>query len=277
MPDLQANGITLHYQIQGQGPPLALIAGLGYSHWMWRLMAPLLAEQFQVITFDNRGVGCSDKPPGPYSAQMLAADTVGLLQALDLPHAAIMGHSMGGFVAQALVLDYPQMVDRLILSATNFGGPNHVPITPEAMAVMADVSGDAEERFYRGLSVSTAPGFAQRRPELVAQWLAHRQENPPQPDAYQAQLGVGLGLLSADAAFEDRLAQVQVPTLILSGEHDRVVPPQNAALLTQKIPGSILHILPGAGHFFPLEKPAEAARVIMQFLHEKSGNEEVSM
>jgi pimeloyl-ACP methyl ester carboxylesterase len=266
MPDVQANGITIHYQMQGQGPPLVLIAGLGYSHWMWHRMAPLLAEEYQVITFDNRGVGHSDKPPGPYSAQMLAADTVGLLQALDLPHAAVMGHSMGGFVAQALVLDYPQIIDRLILSATNFGGPNHVPITPEAMAIMADLSGDPKERFYRGLSVSTAPGFARRRPELVAQWLAHRQENPPQPEAYQAQLGVGLGLLSADAAFEDKLAQVQIPTLILSGKHDRVVPPENAMLLEQKIPGSIVHILPEAGHFFPLETPAAAARVIMQFL-----------
>lgn len=270
MPEVNVNDITLYYKSEGQGEPLMLLAGLSYSLWMWHRMVPILAEQFRVITFDNRGVGRSDKPRGPYSAQMLAADTAGLLQALDLPHAAIMGHSMGGAVAQALVLDYPHLVDRLILSATNFGGPNSVPPPQEAMAVLLDPSGDPEERFYRGLSVSTAPGFAEREPQIVAQWLAHRKEYPPDPEAYQAQLAVGLALFSAEASFEHRLPQVQVPTLILSGEQDRVIPPENASLLAKQIPESTLHILPRAGHFFPMETPDEAARLIMQFLHANS-------
>lgn len=266
MPEAQSNGITINYRRQGQGAPLVLIAGLGYSQWMWHRMAPILAEQFEVITFDNRGVGGSDKPPGPYNAQMLAADTAGLLQALDVPQAAIMGHSMGGFVAQALALEFPEVVQRLILSATNFGGPNHVPTSQEAMAILLDSSGDRLARFQRGLSVSTAPGFAERQPQVVADIRSYHEENPQPPEAYQAQLAIGLGLFSAEAAFEERLPQVEAPTLILSGEHDRVVPPQNAALLAQKIPKSTVHVLPGAGHLFPLETPAEAARIVAQFL-----------
>src|SRR6476661_10653754 len=133
MPKTTANGIELYYEIHGKGKPLVLISGLGYSLWQWRNMVPILAEYFQVITFDNRGVGQSDKPAGPYTAQMLAADMVGLLEALNIEMAIIMGHSMGGFIAQAMALDFPQRLGKLILCSTNFGGPHHIPVTPEAM------------------------------------------------------------------------------------------------------------------------------------------------
>ena len=82
MPKALVNDIHIDYEIHGDGPPLVLIAGLGYPKWMWHKMVPGLAAHFRVITFDNRGVGESDKPAGPYSAQMLAADTVGLMDAL---------------------------------------------------------------------------------------------------------------------------------------------------------------------------------------------------
>ncbi|HRO24857.1 MAG TPA: alpha/beta fold hydrolase, partial [Promineifilum sp.] len=99
MPYAQTNNINLYYELHGRGEPLVLIPGLGYDGWMWHRMIPGLAEHYQVISIDNRGVGQSDKPPGPYTAQMLAADVVGLLDALGLPKAHVMGHSMGGFVA----------------------------------------------------------------------------------------------------------------------------------------------------------------------------------
>jgi pimeloyl-ACP methyl ester carboxylesterase len=266
MPKVHANGIDIYYEIQGTGHPLVLIAGISYSHWMWQRMAPDLAQRYQVVLFDNRGVGETEAPPGPYSAQMMADDTAGLLEALDIPKAAIMGHSMGGFIAQALVLEHPERVDRLILSATNFGGPNHIPVSPEAMAVLSDVSGDPLERFKRGLEVSTAPGFAEAHPQIIEQWLAYRSENPIDPMAYQAQLAVGLGLLSAEASFEKKLTHVQAPTLILFGEHDKVVPVGNAELLHQQIPNSQIKILPNAGHFFPIEKPHAATEAIVEFL-----------
>ena len=266
MPKMHANGIEIYYEIQGTGLPLVLIAGISYTHWMWHRMAPELAKQYQVILFDNRGVGESEAPPGPYSAQMMAEDTAGLLEALDIQKAAIMGHSMGGFIAQALVLEHPERVDKLILAATNFGGPNHIPITPEAMAVLSDVSGDPLERFKRGLNVSTAPGFAESHPEIIETWLAYRSKNPINPAAYQAQLGVGMGLLSEAASFEKKLTSVQAPTLILFGEHDKVVPVGNAKLLHQQIPNSQIKILPEAGHFFPIEKPRAAAQAIFEFL-----------
>lgn len=265
---VHTNGIELYYEIQGAGTPLVLLAGLGYSGWQWRKMAPLLAPHCQVILPDNRGMGRSSKPPGPYTATMLATDIAGLLDALGLDRAAILGHSMGGFVAQALALEFPQRVSKLILAATNFGGPRHVPITPAAMAVLTDTTGDPLTRLRNGIIVSTAPGFADAHPEIVAEWLAWRAANPLDPVGYQAQLAIGLGLLRPETAFDQRLPAITAPTLILFGAHDAVVPPANAALLAQQIPHSRVHILPDAGHFFPLETPEEAARVVVEFVCE---------
>ena len=265
MPKIKTNTIELYYETHGTGKPLVLISGLGYSSWQWHKMVPLLAEKFQVITFDNRGVGQSDKPAGPYTAGMLAQDTVGLLDALKIEKAIIAGHSMGGFIAQAVALDFPQRVEKLILCSTNFGGPNHVPVTPEAMKVLTDVSSDALTRFKNGLAVSTAPGWSEKNPAMIEEWIQWRVANPIEPTHYQSQLAIGLGLMPEAAAFENKLPRLNVPTLILFGAHDKVVPPANADLLAQKIAGSTVVIFPDAGHFFPIEIAEAASRAITDF------------
>ena len=265
MPKAQSNGIELYYEIHGAGQPLVLISGLGYSLWQWHKMVPFLAEHFQVLTFDNRGVGQSDKPAGPYTAQMLAADTAGLLDALGIEKAIIAGHSMGGFIAQAMALDFPQKVAKLILCSTNFGGPHHVPVTAEAMKVLTDVTSDALTRFKNGLAVSTAPDWSEKNPEMIEDWVKWRVANPIDPAPYQAQMAIGFGLMPEAAAFENKLPRLNVPTLILFGAHDKVVPPENASLLAEKISGSKVVILPNAGHFFPIEVAEAASRTITDF------------
>ena len=265
MPKIASNGIDIYYEIHSQGKPLVLISGLGYSLWQWHRMVPFLMEHFQVITFDNRGVGQSDKPGGPYTAQMLADDTVGLLDALGIEKAILMGHSMGGFIAQALALDFPQRLDKLILCSTNFGGIHHVPVSPEAMKVLTDVSSDPLTRFKNGLIVSTAPGWAEKNPETIQEWIEWRVSNPIEPGAYQAQLAIGLALLDNAAAFEARLFQISIPTLILFGAYDKVVPPENASLLAEKIVSSQVVIFPDAGHFFPIEIPEAASETVTNF------------
>ena len=265
MPKIKTNNIELYYEIHGAGQPLVLISGLGYPLWQWHKMVPFLAEHFQVITFDNRGVGQSDKPAGPYTAQLLAADTAGLLDALGIEKAIIAGHSMGGFVAQAMALDFPQKVAKLILCSTNFGGPHHVPVTAEAMKVLTDVTSDALTRFKNGLAVSTAPGWSEKNPEMIEEWIQWRVANPIDPAPYQAQMAIGFGLMPEAAAFENKLPRLNVPTLILFGAHDKVVPPENASLLAEKISGSKIVILPNAGHFFPIEVAEAASRTITDF------------
>jgi pimeloyl-ACP methyl ester carboxylesterase len=265
VPKAAANGIKLYYEVQCEGRPLVLISGIGYTNWQWHRMAPLLARHYQVITFDNRGIGQSDKPEGPYSAHMLAADTVALLDTLGIDKATIMGHSMGGFIAQALALEFPYQVAKLILCSTNFGGPRHVPITSEAMKVLMDVSSDPLTRFRNGLYISTAPGWAEKNPQMIQEWVDWRAANPIEPVPYQAQLAIGLGLLMEEAAFENQLHRIHVPTLILFGKYDMVVPPANAALLAEKIPDSSVVILPDAGHFFPIEVPEAASQAVVDF------------
>ena len=272
MPNAKVNDIELFYEARGEGDPLVLISGLGYPMWQWHLMLPHLEKHFQVITLDNRGVGQSDIPAGPYTASMLAKDTVGLLDALGIDKAIVMGHSMGGFVAQAMALEYPERVNKLILASTNFGGPRHVPVTPEAMAVLSDVTSDPVTRFKNGLVVSTAPGFAERQPELIQKWLDWRVANPLDMAGYQAQMGIGLALLAEAASFENKLPNISAPTLILFGAHDKVVPPANADLLAKQIAGSQIRILPDAGHFFPLEVPEEAAQAVIQFAKQEVMN-----
>ena len=265
MPKITTNNIELYYEIHGAGHPLVLISGLGYPLWQWHKMVPFLAEHFQVITFDNRGVGQSDKPAGPYTAQMLAADTAGLLDALGIEQAIIAGHSMGGFIAQAMALDFPQKVAKLILCSTNFGGPHHVPVTAEAMKVLTDVTSDALTRFKNGLAVSTAPDWSEKNPEMIEEWIKWRVANPIDPAPYQAQMAIGFGLMPEAAAFENKLERLNVPTLILFGAHDKVVPPENASLLAEKISGSKVVILSNAGHFFPIEVAEAASRTITDF------------
>ncbi len=266
MPKALVNDIHIDYEIHGDGPPLVLIAGLGYPKWMWHKMVPGLAAHFRVITFDNRGVGESDKPAGPYSAQMLAADTVGLMDALGIDKAHIMGHSMGGFIAQALVLDTPERVDKLILSATNFGGPHHIPVTPEAMAVLTDTTSPPLERLRNGIVISCAAGFAEAHPEIIEEWLHWRATHPLDIAGYQAQMSIGLSLMSEEACFEHKLPAIKHETLILFGAEDKVVPPGNADLLAAKIPHSKIVILPNAGHFFPFDATDAAVKAIVEFL-----------
>lgn len=266
MPKARTNGIELAYAEQGAGEPLLLISGIGYDRWQWRRMLPGLAARHRVITPDNRGVGASDRPPGPYSADLLADDLLGLLDALGLPRAHVLGHSMGGFVAQAMALQHPERVDRLILASTHFGGPNALPVTPEALAILTDTECDPATRALRGLAVSCAPGFAEAHPDLIRDWLAERARQPLDPAAHAAQLAIGAALASPEASFEARLGTLGMPTLILFGAQDRVVPPANGELLARAIPGSRLERIPDAGHFFPIETPEAANRAVLAFL-----------
>jgi 3-oxoadipate enol-lactonase len=262
MQTIQANGIRLAYQSHGVGRPLLLISGVGYGAWYWRALAPELARDRQVITFDNRGVGASEKPDGPYTTAMLAADTIGLLDGLSIRSTDVFGHSLGGFVAQELVLARPDLVGRLILASTHHGGPAAIPVTPAALDVLTNRHGDPVDLFRRGMAVSTGAGFAERHPEVIADLFAYRMTDPVPPPQYAAQVGAG-----ATHDVTERLGSITCPTLIMTGAEDQVVPPGNAELLAKKIPGAQVAVLPGLGHHFPIEDPTTTIATIRAFLH----------
>lgn len=267
MPTIQANGIEIAYETHGEGQPLLLIAGVGYGAWFWHKIVPGLAERYQVITFDNRGAGGSTKADGPYTVSMMAADTAGLLDALGIAEASVLGHSLGGFVAQELIVSRPDLVSRLILASTNYGGMKVIPITPEAMEVLTNREGDPLTLVKRGIEIAAAPGFSERHPEVVQELIHYRFSGPVPAAQYQAQVMAGAGMAAlTDEQVNQRTAAINVPTLILFGEFDRVVPPGNAELMASKIAGAQIEILPGTGHIFAIEDPAATVAAIHKFL-----------
>src|SRR5512142_680598 len=141
MPTIQSNGINVAYEITGAGHPLLLIGGLGYGLWQWKYLVPELAPYYQVIAFDNRGADSSDKPDGPYTTKMMAEDAIGLLDGLGIKSAYVMGISLGGQIVQSLVLERPDLVEKLILAATHYGGSSAIPPRPEIVKMVMDRSG----------------------------------------------------------------------------------------------------------------------------------------
>lgn len=260
MPTIHANGIEIAYESVGDGEPVLFIAGLGYGGWFWHKQVAELSRDFRVITFDNRGSGGTDKPDGPYTTAQMAQDAAGLLDGLGISSAHVVGHSLGGFIAQELTLARPDLVNQLVLASTSFGGANAVPITPQALAVMMDRSGDPAALVRRGIDVAAAPGFAQAHPDVVDALLGYRLSGPVPAAQYHAQMMAG-----AAHNAEERIHAIARPTLVLFGAHDQVVPPANAQLLTDRIPNARSRILPGVGHIFPLEDPATTNRVLREF------------
>jgi pimeloyl-ACP methyl ester carboxylesterase len=263
MPIAPANSIDLYYEIHGEGPNLVLIEGLGYHTWMWYRQVPAFAPRFRTLIYDNRGVGRSDKPPGPYTHEQNADDLAGLLDHLGWERAHILGVSMGGFIAQELALKYPRRVDKLVLAATAFGGPNMVPLPPAAVKALTpnpSLAPEAKIRSAMPIAFST-PEWPRQHPEEFEQIVRWRLEYPQPPEAAMAQAMAGLTFNT-----EERLKEIAAPTLIIAGTRDNVVPPRNAELLAAAIPGACLDLIDGAGHVLNIEHAERFNADVIAFL-----------
>jgi len=257
---VKVNGITIHYEITGQGEPLILIEGLGTATWLWWKQVPELAKHYRVIAYDQRGVGWSDKPDEPYTIPMLADDLAGLMDALKIKQAHVLGISLGGFVAQEFALKYPERVRRLILCSTSFGGTHATPPAPDmVVALLTPVAGEDDLRERVALSLS--PAYAATHPEDVDHMVAARLDNPQPAYAYRRQL-----MSAATWTSEGRLGQILAPTLILAGTADTIVPPGNAELLATAIPHAEMRLLEGAGHLINVERTDEFSKEVREFL-----------
>jgi len=267
MPTAELEGIQIAYELHGSGYPFVLISGVGYGAWFWHKLVPGLSDSYQVLSFDNRGAGQTDKPPGPYSVPMMAHDTVNLMEKLGITRAFIMGHSLGGYIAQEIGINRPDLVEKLVLASTTHGGKEVIPITPEAYQLLTDRSGDPLDLIRRGIEVASAPGFPESHPEIVQELIDYRFTNPVPPEQYQAQVAAGIGMTGmSDEYVRESLNSIEVPVLVLFGEYDRVVPPGNADLLAEKLPDVQVKIIPKTGHIFPIEDPATTSAILKEFL-----------
>lgn len=261
MPKAKIDGLELHYELHGAGKPVLLIGGLGTDTFLWFRQVPELSKHFQVIAFDNRGAGESDKPQGPYTIPMFAGDVAGLIRTLGLERAHVVGASLGGMIAQEFALSYPGLVDRLVLVSTAFGGPNSIPMPAETAAAVMKRTGDPETDIRTGFQLFTGDAWRKAHPEIVDEYVAWRVAHPQPPLPYQWQAMAAMGFNA-----EDRVSQITAPTLIAHGEDDRVVPVENARRLAAKIPSSRLEIFPGGGHAFTIEQAEAFNRCVTDFL-----------
>lgn len=258
---VEANGIAIAYDRRGQGPSLVMIAGVGYGGWVFHQQLPALASHFDVLTFDNRGVGDSDKPDEPYSIDLFARDTLGLMDALEIDRAHVLGVSQGGMTALQMALNAPDRVDRLVLCATTHGGPHIVYPDMEVIQFLAQRSGPPEERFQKGFQLSFSEDFLDSEPPALSR-IRERLLTNPQPDyAYQRQ-----AMAPMDFNAEPRLDEIEHPALVISGSADRVVPCENSERLAEKLPNAQLEILDGAGHLCFIEQPETFNRTVIAFL-----------
>jgi pimeloyl-ACP methyl ester carboxylesterase len=263
MPVTVNQGAKIYWNEEGSGDPLLLIMGLGYSSAAWYRTRPNLSHQFRTIAFDNRGVGQSDMPPGPYPIPVMASDAAAVLDAANVESAHIFGISMGGMIAQEFALQYPGRVRSLILGCTAAGGPHVVRAEAEATnMVMARGTMTPEEAAQAAIPFIYDPGTPRDR---IDEDLAIRRPWFPRQEAYNAQLQ---GILAWESY--SRLAKITAPTLVIHGESDRLVPPGNGKLIAENIPGARLVMLTHASHIFTTDQPEAAQRVILEFLGEQS-------
>jgi len=254
--------VRIAWERHGEGEPLLLIHGLGYARWGWEPVLPGLAERFDVILFDNRGIGESDAPPGPYTAAEMADDAIQVLDEAGVGRAHVVGTSLGGMVAQELALGHPDRVDRLVLACTTPGGPKAHPMPQRTLTLMAEAATrEPAVALRRFVENALAPATVAEHPELVDRILAHRIATAQDPVAWAAQAAAG----ATFDAFE-RLGALAARALVQHGDEDVVVDPRNADLLVELLPDARLERLQGTGHLFFWEAPERFVSSVSAFL-----------
>ena len=265
--------VNLYYELYGQGDPLVLVAGTGISLAPWRVFqVPEFSKHYQVLIYDHRGLGRSDKPDVPYSTRLFAKDCAALMDALDIKRAHIMGHSMGGRVAQWIALDYPEKVRSLVLSGSGSGKyseklenyPRGVPV--ETCVELIEKGYEKYQHDHWGPGFMFTEEFMKQRPEVVKQFQDLIVEEVPPLRCY-------LRHVIARQCHEttELLAQIEAPTLVIVGSKDiheggtgnHV---ESSKVLAERIPNAELVLVEGGRHGYLREMPEKGHPPILDFL-----------
>jgi len=250
------DGIRLHYESQGEGPPVVLVHGLGLSDDMWHEQVPALAERYRVITFDNRGHGQSEKPLGPYEMSMFVEDTRKLMDFLELANPVLIGLSMGGGIVQAFTFAHPRRVRALGLISTSSERAETTGATFLSRAEIAERGGMAAlqslvPRWF-------APESLEQRAAEVERIAQTFVANDPRAWAASARA-------NGTRNWTDRLGEITCPVLYIGGALDAPVPRQSE-IYTRLLPDVEVHVLPGVAHLLPLEVPDQVNGLLLGFL-----------
>jgi pimeloyl-ACP methyl ester carboxylesterase len=266
MPKVQVNGIELYVETHGDGEPLLLIAGLACDHSMWAEVVPTLAGHYRVIVFDNRGVGRSTSPEGPYSIRAMAGDAAALLDRLGVGPVHVAGYSMGGQIAQELALARPGQVRSLMLLSPCARCDER---NKAIIQTWAELPGVVEPRLMARLFLPWLYSNAFfTRPGAVEQLLTLLLHNPypPTPQGIYHQ-----SRACGDFDTTDRLGEIGCPTLVLVGKEDVLLPVAFSEQLAQSIPGAALVVLEKTGHGLLVDSPEGVAQAMLAFLSRQRG------
>lgn len=263
MPTIQTGRLNTYYELHGEGEPLLLIRGLGSTRDGFKAQVEGLSPYFRVISFDNRCVGRTDQPQVPFTIADMADDTAALIDALGFKSVHVFGVSLGGMVAQELVLRHPEKVRRLVLACTH-AGPRTASRSPEWAVQIFNESRDMPraEALRHSIPLLFSKKTVEERPELIEETLAVMANNNQPKTSYLLQLGA---VMLHDTA--DRLCGITHPTLVLTGTEDTLVNPSNSRLIARLIPGARLLEFEEAGHVFFTEKADEVNRVLVDFFN----------
>ena len=263
MPIIQVNGINLYYNIQGfiENESLLLIAGFDSDSSTWAAMMRSLVKQYQVLRFDNRGVGRSSAPDRPYSIQQMVADAAALLDYLSISQVHVAGHSMGGQIAQELALAHPEKIQSLILLSSWAKGDEKFN---SLIKLFGDLAQKLEGTLYQRVLLSwlftdafySTPGTMEQLINLI--------ENYPFRPTPQGLYHQSRAILGSDTS--DRLVNIHCPTLVVVGKEDLLTPVRFSEQLAQGIPNAELVIFKHGGHAFVVESADSVAKVMLDFL-----------
>ena len=261
MPTAGVGGAELHYERAGDGEPLLLIQGMSGTHLSWgRPFLDGLEPHFDCVVFDNRGIGRSGAVEDPFTIADMAADAAGLLDALELESAHVLGISMGGMIAQELALAHPDRLRSLTLGCTYCGGPGSQLMDPTDFQGLAEaMASGSQERVFRAMwELNLSPGFRAEEDRYAA--FAGMAAALPVP---RRTIELQLGAIAAHDT-SSRLPGLGTPTLVVHGSLDRVLGHPNGALIDSLLPDSRLETLDEVGHMFWWEQPARAAALVRE-------------
>jgi 3-oxoadipate enol-lactonase len=261
MPMVHANGLDIHYRVSGAGAETVLLVnGVGDDLEGWAMqVGPLVAAGLRVITFDNRGVGRTSLPAGPYSSNEMAADTKALVDAIGLTGFHLVGVSMGGLIAQEYALAYPSDLRSVVLANTYARPDAYTRAAFHAWGLVADAGGMPLMMQQQAPWVFS-PAFYESHPEQLAGILTEMERSPQPAAAFAAQIAA---LLTHDCA--DRLASLHTPALVIAADDDIIIRLSLSHRMFEELPNGTWAIVPG-GHAAFLENPDPWNRAVIEFI-----------
>lgn len=262
MPVVKVREINLYYEIHGTGEPLLLIHGLGLDSGAWIGQVLALSSTYQVITFDNRGCGRTDAPGFPYSTEIMAEDTIALLDALEIDRCHVLGFSMGGLIAQVLTIKYPERVQSLILASTAAKLP---AISRQVIQAWAQL---LKEKIRPGMRVKVQLPWLFTNQFLQSDAIVDELINLSLRYPYQPTVSGFTGQVAACVTHDslEQLSQIVLPTLILAGQEDILIPVKASQEMMLNLPNATLQIIDHASHNFFWEMPDQFNRAVLDFV-----------